>query len=79
MQKDRLRRIFSKTNGHCHLCHKKLCFTNFGIIGARGNWNVEHSVAKANGGSDHVNNLLPACVLYNTEKRTDHTITVRLR
>src|SRR5438876_7488278 len=36
--------IHDRTSGYCHLCWRKVCFRNYGIIGARGAWEVEHSV-----------------------------------
>jgi 5-methylcytosine-specific restriction endonuclease McrA len=74
---DRLNAIYDKTDGYCHLCHKKLSFTNHGVHGAKGSWHVEHSVPKAKGGTDHLNNLFPACIKCNFEKSTYHTKTVR--
>lgn len=72
-----LNRIYEKTDGYCHLCHKKLAFTNHGVHGAKGAWHVEHSKAKANGGTNHLNNLYPACIKCNLEKSTYHTKTIR--
>jgi 5-methylcytosine-specific restriction endonuclease McrA len=77
--KGRLKKIYEKTDGNCHLCHKKLSFSNYGNRGGRGAWNIEHSKAKANGGKDHLNNLFPACIKCNTEKGTLHTKIVRKR
>jgi hypothetical protein len=73
----KLNAIFAKTNGHCHICHKKLCRNNYGLRGRRGAWEVEHSHAQANGGSDHLNNLLPACIRCNRDKGTFTTRTAR--
>lgn len=74
---DRLNRIFDKTDGCCHICHKKLSFSNYGVAGAKGNWEVEHSVARANGGTDHLNNLYAACLDCNREKGTYPSRTAR--
>lgn len=63
-----LRRIYHRTDGHCHICGKKLSFVNYAIPGGRGAWEVEHSVAKAVGGTDHLNNLFPACITCNRAK-----------
>lgn len=43
--RSQLRRIYDRTSGYCHLCHKKLAFTNYGRYGAKGVWEVEHSNA----------------------------------
>jgi len=69
--------IFKKTDGRCHICRKKLCFNNYGIHGARGAWHVEHSKARANGGTDHLNNLYPACIGCNLDKGTYCVRTAR--
>jgi 5-methylcytosine-specific restriction endonuclease McrA len=74
---ERLKRIYSKTDGYCHLCHKKLSFHNHGKRGLKGAWHIEHSVAKANGGSNHLNNLFAACIDCNINKNTKHTRTIR--
>ena len=77
MEKSRLKQIYSKTDGYCHLCYKKLSFKNYGKRSCRGNWHVEHSKAKAKGGTSHLNNLYPACISCNLEKGTKHTKTAR--
>jgi len=77
MDNDRLNRIFEKTDGCCHICHKKLPFSNYGIFGAKNAWEIEHSKAKKNGGSNHLNNLLPACISCNRERGNMHTRTAR--
>jgi len=74
---ERLNKIFEKTDGHCHICHKKLTLSNYGKHSANGNWEIEHSIAKANGGTNHLNNLYPSCIKCNREKGTYHTRTVR--
>lgn len=72
-----LRAIYYRTDGYCHICHCKLSLTNYGAAGKRGAWEVEHSRARANGGTDHGNNLKPACVLCNREKSDYTTRTAR--
>ena len=74
---ERRKSVFTKTDGHCHLCHKKLSFSNYGKNGTKGSWHIEHSVARANGGTDHLNNLFAACIKCNIEKGTLHTKTAR--
>jgi len=64
----RLSKIYEKTDGKCHICGKKLCFSNYGSQGKRGNWEVEHSIPRAEGGTDHLNNLYPACISCNRSK-----------
>ncbi|MGQ0543022.1 MAG: HNH endonuclease [Blastocatellia bacterium] len=65
---EKLERIFDRTSGYCHLCSRKLAFCNYAIRGARGAWNVEHSVPRALGGTDHLNNLYPAHIECNELK-----------
>ena len=72
-----LRKIYDRTSGKCHLCHKKLSFTNYGRDSAKGAWEVEHSIARANGGTDHLNNLVAVCIACNRSKGTYTTRTAR--
>lgn len=72
-----LRTIYDRTSGYCHLCGKKLSFTNYGHAGSKGAWHVEHSVPRAKGGTDHGNNLYAACIDCNLEKGTHTTQTAR--
>lgn len=61
--------IYDKNEGCCWHCGKKLSFTNYGTPDARGAWEVDHSVPIARGGTDHLNNLVPACVQCNRSKQ----------
>jgi 5-methylcytosine-specific restriction endonuclease McrA len=79
MTNDRLNAIYDKTHGCCHICHKKLSFINYAVHGAKGAWHVEHSKAKAKGGTDHLNNLYAACITCNLEKGVLHISTLRRR
>ena len=72
-----LNTIYDKTNGYCHICHKKLSFSNYGIHGAKASWHVDHSNPKAKGGSNYVRNLLPACIPCNLAKGKKSTRTAR--
>jgi 5-methylcytosine-specific restriction endonuclease McrA len=74
---DRLNDIYDKTDGRCHLCGKKLAFKNYGVFRARGSWEVEHSVAKAIGGTDRLNNLYPAHISCNRSKGRRSSRSVR--
>lgn len=76
---DRLNSIFDRTDGKCHLCHRKLSFSSYGIRGAFGAWHVDHSVPLARGGSDHLNNLFCACTACNLLKGERPSATVRKR
>lgn len=77
--RDRLNAIYDKTGGYCHLCNKKLSFINHGRHGSKGAWQVDHSKARANGGTNHMNNLFPSCIPCNIEKGTLHKTTIRRR
>ncbi len=74
-----LRKVYDRTSGYCHICHKKVAFTNYGVAGARSAWEVEHSNPQAEGGTDRLNNLYPACIACNRSKGTQDTRTVRAR
>jgi 5-methylcytosine-specific restriction endonuclease McrA len=71
--------INDRTSGYCHICGKKLAFTNYAKPGKRGAWEVEHSVARANGGTERLNNLYAACITCNREKRDGSTRAARAR
>lgn len=70
---EKLEGIFDKTSGYCHICCGKIAFCNYNNRGARGAWNVEHSIPRALGGTDHLNNLYAAHIECNELKRTDST------
>jgi hypothetical protein len=72
-----LSRIFDRTDGRCHICGKRLCFQNYGASGRRGAWEVEHSIPRARGGTDHANNLFAACIPCNRAKGKVTTRTAR--
>ena len=74
---ERKQAIFEKTDGQCHICRKKLARKNYGVVGARGAWEVEHSKAQANGGTHHLNNLYPACIPCNRSKGKSPTTAAR--
>ena len=75
----RLREIYDKTTGYCHICHKKLSFKNYGTVGARAAWEVEHSKPRTKGGTDHLNNLYPACISCNRSKGKNTNWTARAK
>ncbi|HVV82860.1 MAG TPA: HNH endonuclease [Kofleriaceae bacterium] len=76
---DRLNDIYDRTDGFCHICGKKVAWSNYGVFGARGAWEVEHSVPRARGGTDRLNNLYAACIPCNRSKRDGSTRTARGR
>lgn len=76
---DQLNDIFDRTSGYCHLCFTRLAFGNYGRLGARGAWEVEHSNPRANGGTNRLNNLYAACITCNRSKGLRATRMVRGR
>lgn len=76
---DKLKLIYARTSGRCHLCSKKVAFSNYGILGARGAWEVDHSVPRARGGTDRLNNVLPACIPCNRSKGDGSTRSARAK
>jgi len=77
--KEQLRKIYDRTQGKCHICGKKVALKNHGKIGARMAWSVEHSVAQANGGTHHGNNLYAACISCNSSKGARSTRSARAK
>ena len=73
----KLRAIFAKANGLCHLCGKPIAFSNYGAHGARGGWEVDHSIPRSEGGTDHLNNLYPAHTSCNRSKQACSNRIVR--
>lgn len=74
---DELSAIYDRTSGYCHICRKKLAFSNYGRFGRLGAWEIDHSRAKARGGSDHFVNLYAACIDCNRRKGAGTTRTAR--
>jgi hypothetical protein len=72
-----LQRIYDRTRGYCHICGKKLSFTNYARPRKKGAWEVEHSVPRAKGGTDHGNNLFAACIDCNRTKSNLTSKTAR--
>lgn len=66
--KKTLRSIYRRTDGRCHLCHRKVVLKNHGRTGEPGAWHVEHSRPHARGGCDHGNNLYAAHIDCNLKK-----------
>lgn len=71
--------VYDRTAGRCHICGKQLARCNYGKHGQRGAWEIEHSVPRARGGSDHGNNLYPACIRCNRVKGTATSRTARAK
>lgn len=75
--KNQRRKIYDRTDGYCHICHKKLSLKNYGVVGEHGAWEVEHSRPRSKGGTDHGNNLYAACIPCNRDKSNCCTRTAR--
>lgn len=73
----RLSVIYDRTTGYCHICQRKMAFSNYGRVGERGAWEVEHSRPRARGGTDHGNNLYGACIPCNRPKGARGTPSAR--
>ncbi len=75
---EQLTRIYNRTSGYCHICHKKLAFKNYSESGTRGAWEVDHSNPQVRRGTDRLNNLYPACIDCNRSKGARSTRTARI-
>lgn len=76
---EQLDRVLARTGGKCHLCRKRLSRSNYGKVGRRGAWEIDHSKPRARGGSDHGNNLFAACITCNRSKGAQSSRTARAR
>lgn len=74
---DTLLTLYDKTAGRCHICRRRLLRGNYGVLRARGAWEVDHSRARARGGSNYRRNLLPACIPCNRRKLAGCTRAAR--
>lgn len=61
----RLRKVWEKTNGHCHFCGDPVEFENYGRTGGDEAWVLDHIAQKGKGGSKDIENCLPACHVCN--------------
>lgn len=74
---DKLRRVFERTDGACHICRRKLLFSNYGRTDKRDCWEVDHSLPRSRGGSDRLNNLYVAHIRCNRSKGSRNSRSVR--
>jgi 5-methylcytosine-specific restriction endonuclease McrA len=66
MREAELRRVFSRTGGHCHFCGDSLKFSKRGWASKfDGHWEVDHVIQKGKGGGKDSDNCLPACTRCN--------------
>ena len=66
---EELNEIYDKNDGYCWHCGKRLAFVNYGNLGARGAWEVDHSVPTSRGGTEYYRNLVPSCIPCNRSKQ----------
>lgn len=67
-----LDRIYEATDGRCHLCWEPQKRENYPRA-----WEVDHSRARVNGGSDYFRNLKVACISCNRSKQDGTTSAAR--
>jgi 5-methylcytosine-specific restriction endonuclease McrA len=60
--------IFDKNDGYCWHCGKRLSWKNYGRLGRKGAWEVDHSHPLSKGGTDYLRNLVPSCIECNRSK-----------
>lgn len=65
---DRLEAIFDTTDGRCSICGGRLCYSNYGLVGARGAWEPDHGNPRSRRGTDRLNNLKPAHIRCNRSR-----------
>ena len=73
------RKVYNRTFRKCHICGKKLSFTNYGYFGLKGAWEVEHSNPRSLGGTNRLNNLYAACITCNRSKNNNSTRLARTK
>lgn len=70
-------KVLEKTSTRCHICHKTLAKKNYGVIGMRGAWEIDHSIPISKGGTNHLNNLYAACIPCNRKKGNSSNMVAR--
>jgi 5-methylcytosine-specific restriction endonuclease McrA len=65
---EELNDVYDRTAGYCFYCGIKLPFVNYGRVGEKGAWEVDHFIPVASGGAHQPYNWVPACISCNTEK-----------
>ena len=63
--------VYERTDGYCYYCDKRLSILNYGKVGARGAWEIDHFIPFSRNGAHQLRNFVPACVPCNTMK-ADH-------
>jgi len=74
MEDSKLRKIWKKTQGHCHFCGDSIEFKKRGWHNGdlTGYWEVDHVIQRDKGGNDSTENYLPTCTECN-RLRWHHT------
>ena len=63
--------IYYKNDGYCWWCGMKLALSNYGFLGEKAAWEVDHSNPISRGGTDYFRNLVPSCIGCNRLKGSD--------
>lgn len=59
---DTLNDVYDLTEGRCFYCDKALSFQNYGKVGEKGAWEVDHFIPFVSRGADQLYNWVPACI-----------------
>ena len=65
---EQLNWVYDRTRGYCFYCGIRISFKNYGKVGERGAWEVDHFIPKASRGAHQPFNWVPACIDCNTRK-----------
>ena len=65
---DEINQVYDRTNRKCFYCNIQLSFKNYGKVGARGAWEIDHFISLRSGGAHQSYNWVAACVNCNTQK-----------
>lgn len=60
--------VYDRTNGKCFYCGKQLSRINYGKVGNKGAWEVEHFIPIRSNGAHQPYNWVAACIDCNTRK-----------
>jgi len=65
---DDIKWVYDRTEGHCFYCGIQLSLKNYGVVGKRGAWEIDHFIPIRSNGAHQPYNWVAACVSCNTEK-----------
>lgn len=60
--------VFKRAKGHCEYCGRGLDFNERGNTGSWSAWEVDHIIAKSQGGETDIRNAACACTTCNRQK-----------